>query len=85
MSKLSKQFVLFALLVSSSVSSFSEPAKYSITDESWSPYWIIRSKKVSGILNDIMLQLDQHIAASLIPDQPFPPKRAQMRFKEGDV
>ncbi|WP_028865888.1 substrate-binding periplasmic protein [Psychromonas aquimarina] len=85
MSKLCKQFVLFALLLSSSVSSFSQPAKYSIADESWSPYWIVHSNNISGILNDIMLQLDLRIVFSLAADQPFPLKRAQKRFKEGHV
>ena len=85
MSKLCKQFFLFVLLVISFHSSFSVPSKYSITDESWSSYWIVHSNEISGILNDIMLQLDQHIASSLIADHPFPPKRAQIRFKKGDV
>ncbi|WP_019612856.1 substrate-binding periplasmic protein [Psychromonas ossibalaenae] len=85
MTKLCRQFVLFSLLLSLSLSSFSQSAKYSITDESWSPYWIVHSKNVSGILNDIMLQLDQRTASSLTADQPCPPKRAQKRFKEGDT
>ncbi len=85
MSKFCMKFVLSVLLVSLSISSFSKPAKYSITDESWSPYWIIHSQKVSGILNDIMIQLDQRIAVTLIADQLFPPKRAQIRFKYGAV
>jgi len=85
MNQLCKQLALFLLLTSTPVLSFSEPAKYSITDESWSPYWVINADHVSGILHEIMLQLDQRIAPSLLADQPYPPKRAQVRFKEGNV
>ena len=85
MNQLYKQLALFLLLTCAHTLSFSEPVKYSITDESWSPYWIINDRQISGILHEIMLQLDQRIAPSLLPDQPYPPKRAQFRFKEGDV
>jgi len=59
--------------------------KYSVTDESWNPYWIVKSEQTSGILNDFMLQLDQHLNTSLIANSPLPNKRAQMRFKEGAI
>ncbi len=85
MYKVIKQLFLLCLLIFTSVSSSSDTLKYSITDENWSPYWIIQSGQVSGILNDIMLQLDQRIDLSLMADKPFPPKRAQYRFLEGDV
>ena len=85
MYKVFKQLTLLVLLICTSVSTFSDSVKYSVTDESWSPYWIIQSSQVSGILNDIMLQLDQRIASSLLPDQPLPPKRAQYKFLAGDV
>ena len=79
------QFIVLALIICVSQPSFSESAKYSVTNVSWCPYWIIRPNQVSGILNDIMLKIDQHINTSLVANRTLPVKRAQMAFRDGDL
>jgi len=78
-------FVFFALLTTLPQLGYSDPVKYSVTNESWSPYWITTSNKVSGILNDVMQQLDQRMSISLEADNPSTVKRAQTMFKVGGV
>jgi len=81
--QLQRQFVVLMILSFVSLSTFSDSARYTITE--WSPYWIIESGKVSGILNDIMLQLDKHTDITLEAGKPVPVKRAKRQFKAGEA
>ena len=78
---------LLALLVLSAIPlmSLSDPVKYSVTDRSWNPYWIVEPNEVSGILNDIMIELGQRLDISISANNQLPVRRAQYRFKGGDV
>ncbi|ARU59055.1 amino acid ABC transporter periplasmic protein [Oleiphilus messinensis] len=58
--------------------------RYSITEISWEPYWIIQNGVASGILHDVILELDARIEAEFIPVKPFlPVKRADLEFQAG--
>jgi len=81
----SKRLLVFILLTTIPLMSLSEPAKYSVTDRSWSPYWIMEPGEVSGILNDIMLELDQRLDISIIANSQLPVRRTQYRFKGGEI
>ena len=59
------------------------PAIYALTSESWVPYWIVSKKQVSGILNDVMEELNLRVTNEFIPLDPVPPKRAQQHFNLG--
>jgi len=78
---------LLVLIVFSAVPliSSSEPAKYSVTDRSWSPYWIVEPGEVRGILNDIMIELDQRLDISIIANSQLSVRRTQYRFKGGEI
>jgi len=82
---MSKRLLAFVVLTAIPLMCLSEPAKYSVTDRSWSPYWIVEPSEVSGILNDIMIELDQRIDVSIIANSQLPVRRTQYRFKEGGV
>lgn len=59
-------------------------AYYSVTSVSWPPYWIVTDRQISGILSDIMKELDQRTGIRLVPSQPMPVKRAKRLFQLGD-
>jgi len=81
LSKLQGQIIVFVISCFVSLSTFSGTVRYAITE--WSPYWIIESNKVSGILNDIMLEVDMRVDFDLEAGNPVPVKRAKLQFKEG--
>jgi len=65
--------------------SLAEPVKYSVTDRSWNPYWIVELGEVSGILNDIMIELDQRLEISITANSQLPIRRTQYWFKNGEI
>jgi len=83
LSKFQGQIFVFVIAYFVSLSTFSDSAKYAITE--WNPYWIIKSNKVSGILNDIMLEVDMRVGFDLEAGNPVPVKRAKHQFKEGEA
>ena len=58
---------------------------YAVTDESWVPYWIVYEQRVSGILHEFMLALDERLPEELQASHPLPPLRTQKLFREGQV
>lgn len=62
-----------------------ETLTYAVTDESWAPYWIVDGARVSGILHDFMLALDQRLPEQLQASHPLPPLRTQKLFREGHL
>ncbi len=58
---------------------------YAVTDESWAPYWIVEGARVSGILHEFMLALDERLPESLLASHPLPPLRTQKLFREGQL
>jgi len=62
-----------------------EPTRYSVTDVSWEPYWIIKGDKVSGIFSDVMHELEKRLGVTLMANRPLPVIRAQRAFKIGSV
>ncbi|MGG2399633.1 substrate-binding periplasmic protein [Pseudomonas sp. SH1-B] len=56
---------------------------YAVTDESWAPYWIVEDGRVSGILHDFMIALDERLPDELRASRPLPPLRTQKLFREG--
>ncbi len=62
-----------------------DTVNYSITDVSWEPYWIVNPPRVSGILHDVIIELDKRINTQLTPIKPLPVKRVQAAFKSGFI
>lgn len=60
-------------------------ASYSVSSESWVPYWIINDSRPSGILHDVLEEIDRRIPVQLNPIEPLPVKRAKLLFKAGDI
>ena len=58
---------------------------YAVTDESWAPYWIVEGQRVSGILHEFMLALDERLPEQLQASHPLPPLRAQKLFRDGQL
>lgn len=56
---------------------------YAVTDESWTPYWIVEDGRVEGILQDVMQALHERMPVQLEASHPLPPLRAQKLFREG--
>ena len=56
---------------------------YAVTNESWAPYWIVEDERVSGILHEFMLALDERLPEALQASHPLPPLRTQKLFREG--
>ena len=52
---------------------------YAVTDESWAPYWIVEGARVSGILHEFMLALDERLPESLLASHPLPNKSRSRR------
>lgn len=57
---------------------------YLVTDVSWEPYWIMEGDKSTGILNDVMLELDNRLSVSLYPSPPLSVRRSKIAFNKGD-
>lgn len=72
-------------MIFASVAVAKDTVKYSITDISWEPYWIVNPHSVSGILYDVIIELDKRIDTQLIPIKPLPVKRVQAEFKSGFI
>ena len=81
--KFQRQVIVFVILCLVSIALFADSARYSIT--AWSPYWIVESNKVSGILNGIMYQIDKRVDFTLEASDPVPVKRAKRQFKDREV
>lgn len=58
---------------------------YAVTDESWAPYWMVEEYRVSGILHEFMLALDERLPEQLVASRPLPPLRTQKLFREGQL
>ncbi len=56
-----------------------------VTDESWVSYWIVDEQRVSGILHEFMLALDERLPEELQASHPLSPLRTQKLFREGQV
>ena len=83
-----KSFVLLALVILPALSRAElnfNPVYYPVTDENWAPYWITSENKVTGILHEIMLELDKRLPYNLVPTSLLSPKRSQLSFIEGIV
>jgi len=82
---MSKRLLIFIVLAAIPLQSLSESATYSVTDRNWSPYWIVEPNQVSGILSDIMIELDQRLDISITANRQLPVRRTQLWFKKGEV
>jgi len=59
------------------------PVYYSIPAISWGPYWLISDQNISGILSDVMKDLDRRLPYSFLASQRLPIKRAKFKFTQG--
>lgn len=58
---------------------------YAVTDESWTPYWIVEGEQVGGILQEVMQALRERMPVQLEASHPLPPLRAQKLFRQGQL
>lgn len=74
--------VLLACLLIVPVSQ-AQTLTYAVTDEGWAPYWIVDGQRVSGVLQEFMLALDERLPEQLQASHPMPPLRTQKLFRDG--
>jgi len=83
--RMSKRLLALIVFTAVPLISLAESARYSVTDRNWSPYWIVAPDRVSGILNDIMVELDQRLDIAITANRQLPVRRTKMKFKSGEI
>jgi ABC-type amino acid transport substrate-binding protein len=78
-----RSLVIIFTCISLSVNA-TDRAGYLVTDVSWEPYWITKGDMSKGILNDVMLELDNRLSVSLYPSSPLSVRRSKIAFNKGD-
>lgn len=78
-------FSAFLMMLMTMQANAQSPVVYAVTSVNWEPYWIVSEQGSSGILNDVMIELDRRSPHFFFASPNLSVRRSRQAFHDGDA